>query len=291
MNNTTINKRYSALALVLILAFIFLMPVSAYAAEVLWDSYEIPSSRQKELVYDNADLLTDSDEAALLQQFSNISSKWNCNVALLTTNSHTGPIQDYADDYFDYNGFGADYNKTGILFMLSMEDREWAISTSGEAIQAFTDYGQEYMMDKVMPYLRDGDYYEAFEKYGDVCDYLLGLYAQGTPYDVGYKAPRTSADTVRTVLLSILIGLVVALIPIGVMKSQLKTVAPANNASAYQSSKGINLRVKEDHFIRKTLTKTPIPKDTGSKGGSFGGGSSTHSSSSGSSHGGSHGHF
>ena len=292
MNNTNTIKRYSALTLVLFLTLAFLMPFSSYAAGVLWDNYEIPSTRQKELVYDAADLLTDSEEAALLQQLSDISAKWECNVAILTTDSHTGPIQDFSDDYFDYNGFGADYNKNGILFMLSMEDREWAITTSGDAQWAFTDYGQEYMMDRIMSYLSDGDYYGAFKKYGEVSDYLLGLYDQGTPFDEGYKAPKapkTSSDIVRLVIYSILIGLAFALIPILVMKSQLKTVAPATNAAAYQSAKGINLRVKEDRFIRKTLSKTPIPKDTGRS--SSGGGSSTHTSSSGSSHGGSHGHF
>ena len=290
MINTEKIRKKTAKILVFFLVLAFLIPVNAMAAEVLWDSYEIPSTRQKERLLDNADLLSDSEEKYILQQLDSYSEKWKCNLAILTVDAHNGPIQDYADDYFDYNGFQADYNNRGILFMLSMEDREWAISTSANIAAAFTDYGQEYMMDRMLPYLLDGDYNGAFEEYIRVCDYFLDLYSQGTPYDVGYKAPRTTGDIVRYALISILIGLIVAIFPILGMKSQLKTVKVATGAADYESGKGINLRVKEDRFVNKALNRVKIQSESSRSGGSSGG-SSMHTSSSGSSHGGSHGHF
>ena len=292
MNMKQTIKKQTASAIVLFLVLLMLLPVRAFATELLWDSYEIPATRQKERLLDNADLLTDSQEKELLGRLNSLSEKWQCNVCLLTVYSHSGPIQDYADDYYDYNGFVREYNEAGILLLLSMETREWAIATSGYGEKAFTDYGQEYLVDQMMPYLREGDYNGAFSEYASTCDYLLSLYSQGTPYDVGYKAPRTSADVLRYLLISIVIGLVVAIFPILGMKSQLKTVKTATNAADYQSSDGVRLSVKRDTFLHTTVTKTPIPKDTGgSRGSSFGGGSTTHRSSSGTSHGGSHGHF
>lgn len=290
MNNTKQFKQKTALSIVLFLILTFLLPLNTHAADVLWDSYEVPSTRQKERLLDNADLLTENQEEDLLEKLNSISQKWQCNVIVLTVDSYNGSIQEYADNYYYYNGFGADYNDNGILFMLSMEDREWAINTSGDAIYAFTDYGQEYMTDRMLPYLRDGDYDLAFDEYINVCDYFLDLYSQGTPYDVGYKAPRTSADVAKYVFFSVIIGLVLAIVPLFIMASELTPVKSATTATAYESEKGVNLRVKEDRFIRKTLSKTPKPQDTGSKGGS-GGGSTTFTSSSGHSHGGSHGHF
>ncbi len=287
---TIIQKNIKRITALLLLVYIFALaiPLNIYAGEVLWDSYEIPLTRQKDRVYDGADLLSDSEESALLSTLDSLSNKWQSNIVVLTTDSHSGPIQAYADDYFDYNGFCSDFNESGVLFMLSMADREWAISTSGSCQYAFTDYGQEYLIEEMLPYLKDGEYYDAFNKYAQVSDYFLDLYAQGTPYDRGYKPPKTSGDYARYGFISVIIGLIVALIPILVMKSQLNNVKMKANAAGYAPG-GIRVGTKQDTFINKTVTKTPRPKDNGSRGGS--GGSTLHTSSSGHSHGGSSGHF
>ncbi len=293
MNTTkTLNKRLFGIIIVLLMLSL-LLPLRVFAADnILWDSYEIPSTRQKPRLVDNADLLMSYEKEDLTKKLDEISAKHQCNIAVLTVYSHSGPIQDFADDYFDYNGFGADYNGSGILFMLSMEDREWAISTSGSAITAFTDYGQEYMVKKMMGDLSDGYYGDAFSTYIDVCDYLLDIYSQGTAFDVDYKAPRTTGDYVRMILISLAIGLAVAFIPLLFMASELTTVKMSTGANDYQSKNGINISLRQDIFERKVLNKTQIQQSSGSRsGGSSGGGSSIHTSSSGSSHGGSHGHF
>ncbi len=288
--NTIKKQRQFSKAILLFLICLLALSFNVQAAGQLWDNYTVPSSRQKERLLDDADLLTDSEESSLLDLLNSYSEKRQCNIVVLTTDSHMGPIQDYADDYFDYNGFGADYNGDGILFMLSMSDREWAISTAGRAQWAFTDYGQEKMMDEIIGELGEGDYYEAFEEYVMICDRYLEMYDSGTAYDVGVKPPKTQKDIIGYIFGSIIGGLIIALIPILKMKSDLKTVKMQANANAYEGGKGISLRVKEDRFVRKALSKTAIPKDTGSRSGG-GGGSSIHTSSSGSSHGGSHGHF
>ena len=274
-----------------------ILPIKAMASDKLWDSNEIPSSRQKPRLVDNADLLTSSEEETLLALLDETSAKWQCNIAVLTVESHDGSIQDFADDYFDYNGFQADYNGSGILFMLSMADREWAFSTCGEAIDVFTDYGQQYLIDAMMDDLREGDYNGACKAYVKECDRLLNEASKGTPYDVYSKPMRTAADYLNFGLYSVVIGLVVALFPILKMKSDLKTVKMNSGARNY-SAGGPSFRARDDRFLHKTLSKTPRPQDndSSSSGGSshrssFSGGSSTHISSSGTTHGGSHGHF
>ena len=56
----------------------------------------------------------------------------------------------YADDYYDYNGYGAGADNDGILLLLSMEDRDWWISTTGYGIDAFTDYGIDVIGDEIV---------------------------------------------------------------------------------------------------------------------------------------------
>ena len=284
-------KTFAGTLLVMILVGMILSPLAALASSTdYWDSYEIPQTRQKERLLDAADLLTDSEETELLKKLDSISNTHQSNVVLLTVNEHSGTIQDFADDYFDYNGFQADYNSSGILFMLSMEDREWAISTCGSAIEAFTDYGQEYMMDQMLPYLKDDDYYGAFNEYIDVADRLLTQYEQGTPVDVGrpIKEPK---NPLAGAAVSLLIGIVVALAAVAVMARNLHTVHMNTSAAGYQSHSGIKMKVHHDTYVRTTTARTKLPEHDDSRGGGHSGGSSIHTSSSGSSHGGSHGHF
>lgn len=292
MNKKTHLKIYLSRIILALLLLTLLIPVKVQAADKLWDSNTIPSSRQKPRLVDNADLLTDSQEEALLAGLDETSQKWRCNIVLLTVDAHDGDIQAYADDYFDYNGFGADYNESGILFMLSMYDREWAISTSGSAINTFTDYGQAYMVNAMMDDLRNGDYNGAFTTYVKECDKLLEEASKGTPYDVYSKPIRTASDYMSFGLYSVIIGLLLGLAPILKMKSDLRTVKMKPGAGGYQAGSP-TLRVCEDRFINKTLHRTPISHDNNSsgRGSSFGGGSSVHTSSSGHTHGGSHGHF
>ena len=62
------------------------------------------------------------------------------NVVVVTENSLDGKsAQDYADDFFDYNGHGYGDDDSGVLFLIGMDERKWAITTYGYGITAFTD--------------------------------------------------------------------------------------------------------------------------------------------------------
>ena len=285
------NKIKGVLLLFFTLLIFTSLDLTAFASQDdLWDSYSIPSSRQKELLLDEADLLTTEEEQAVLQELYSVSKIRKCNVAILTVDDHTGPIEDFADDYFDYNAMGADYDGSGILFVLSMYDREWAISTAGKAMYAFTDYGQEELMDNLSPYLGSDKYYDAFLTYTRICDNYLQQYDNGSAIDIN-NTYHSQTDYLKLLLISILGGFGIALVPILIMKSQLHTVHSKANASGYQSHQGLNMISHEDRFVTSRVTHTPIPQNNDSSRGGGHGGSTFHTSSSGTSHGGSHGHF
>ena len=249
----------------------------------MWEENEIPSTRQKERLVDEADLLTDSEEAALLSKLNTLSQKHQSNIVILTVDDYTGDAESYSDDYFDYNGFQADYD-SGVMFFLGMSDRAYWFSTFGSAIYAFTDYGISELGDTVVPYLADGDYYGAFNRYIEVADNYFTLYEEGTPFDVSSQ-PEEPKNIPLAIGICIIIGLLGALIPLFIMVADLTTVRKSVNASGYQSHSGIKLTVHNDKFIRATTNRTRRAESSSS------GGSSTHSSSSGSSHGGGGGHF
>lgn len=262
--------------LIFALIFSFVLPVSAEGTET------IPEERLFPRLVDDADLLTDAEEGTLQKQLDEISERQECDVVVATVNSLEGKSsRAYADDFFDYNGYGYGKNRDGILLLISMENRDWAISTCGYGITAFTDAGQEYIVDKFKPSLSDGDYAEAFAVFAEECDKFISQAQTGEPYDEG-NLPTSGGGIWLGI--SLVLGFIIAFMMGMYQKSKLKSVIRNASADSYTTSGGIHLVVHRDNLINVTRTSRTIEKDTG-------GGSSTHKSSSGATHGGSSGKF
>ena len=262
--------------LLMICALLFAsVPVSAETA--------IPEDHLKPRLVDEADLLTGSEEETLLAKLDEISKRQQFDVAVITVSSLDGESpQAFADDYYDYNGYGMGEGDDGVLLLISMEDRDWYVSTHGYGITAVTDAGLDYIADQFVPYLSDGDYEMAFTVYADLCDDFVTQARTGDPYDAG-NLPREKRGAMEIVL-SLGIGFVLAFIPMMVMRKKMKNVRKQDTAGSYVNADSIAITERRDRFLYDTVTKTPIPK-------SDSGGSSTHSSSSGRSHGGGGGKF
>ena len=102
---------------------------------------------ENRLLVDEACLLTEEESSVLLDKLEDISQRYKNEVGIVTVNSLEGKtVEAYADDYYDYNGYGYGENDDGLLLLISMGEREWAISTYGYShTTAFTDAGLEYI--------------------------------------------------------------------------------------------------------------------------------------------------
>ena len=253
----------------------------------------IPEGRQLPRLVDDAGLLSQSEKYSLVSRLNSISENRKLDVVVVTNNSLNGKtVEAYADDFFDYNGYGYGENDDGILLLLSMDTREWAISTYGKAISVFTDSVQEDITDKILTYLSDGYYFDGFVRFADLCDDQIGYYDEegANSYDYG-KAPF---GWFMAIAGSGAIGLIAGLIVALSLKSQLTSVKAQAAATAYEVRGSMKLTEKNDLFLYHNITRVARPKETSSSSGSrshSSGHSSTHRSSSGRSHGGSHGHF
>lgn len=277
------KKTILRICMTLFLCLLVGVPVSA--EENRSEEKVIPEERQLPRLVDNADILTDSEEEALLSQLDEISERQECDVAVVTVNSLEGKdVTAYADDFYDYNGYGMGSGDDGILFLVSMGEREWAISTYGFGITAFTDAGLDYMEEKFLPDLSDGNYEEAFSIYAELCDEFLTQAGDGEAYDVKNLPKEPLAKS--WILISLIMGAVIAFIITGCMRSRLKTVRKQMSAMSYVKDGSMNLTDSRDMFLYRRVTRRAKPKNTSSSGGSR-----THTSSSGRSHGGSRGHF
>lgn len=235
-------------------------------------------------VVDDADLLTFEQERELTEKLDAISQRQEVDVAVITVESLDGksPMA-YADDYFDYNGYGMGPDDDGILLLVAMESRDWWITTHGFGITALTDAGIDYIGEQIVGDLGNGYYADAFSIFADHCDDFLTQAKNGMPYDNGHM-PKEPFDAGGTLMSSLIVGLVVAVIVIAVFRGQLKSVKGQRAASAYVVGGSLDVTETGELFLYRNIHRTK--RETSSSGGS-----STHTSSSGRSHGGGGGKF
>lgn len=253
------------------------------------DADEPTTEQSTHRLCDAADLLTAQEESTLLAQLNDVSERQNCDVVVVTTNTLNGksPMA-YADDYYDEHGYRPD----GVLLLVSMEDRDWYISTAGFGITAITDAGREAMADQFLSDLGDGNYLTAFIIYARLCDDYWTQATTGDPYDVGnldeipgYRDDDAFVEIMTVVVMALGIGVVVALIGTAVMKAQLKSVRRQPAAASYLKTDSLHITQARETFLYRHVNRVAKPQSSSS------GGSSTHSSSSGASHGGGGGKF
>lgn len=233
---------------------------------------------------DAADLLDESEEADILATLDEISVRQGMDVVIVTTLTLDGksPMA-YADDFFDYNGYGQGAGYDGVLLLVSMEDRDYYISTTGYGITAFTDAGIEYIGEEVVYYLSDGYYALAFSEFAALCDSFITQANTGEPYDYG-NLPSEPYDPIFTLVVSLAVGLVIAFIGVSIMKGKLKSVRKQSGAGNYLKDGSLNITASRERFLYSQTARVARASENS-------GGSSTHRSSSGRVHGGGGGKF
>ena len=110
--------------------------------------------------------------------------------------------------------------------------------------------------DSITPYLSDGAYLQAFEKYADKCDYYLDGYLNGFPFDF-----------LKVGLISLGIGAAIGLITVLIMKAQLKSVRKKQDANVYVKSGSMHITRAGDYFLYRNLSKTAKQTNNSSSSG------------------------
>lgn len=242
---------------------------------------------------DQADLLSDSEETELLGMLDEISERQQTDLVIVTKKSlgKKTPME-AADDFYDRKGYGFGEDKDGILFLISMEERDWYISTAGSGITAVTDAGREYMAEQFVYDLGEGEYAAAFTSFARLCDDFITQARTGEPYDAG-NLPKEPFEPVLTLVIVLFISFVISLIATGIMKGKLKSVYSRSEADSYVKSGSMKLTKTNDLFLYSHIgrRKKPENHENQSHPSSPPGGSKTHVSSSGRTHGGGGGKF
>ena len=264
------------------------------------NSYSVTSSNKdnvmntpyvdaSEKVYDFADLLDESEETELFELIDDFIEEYNMDMVFVTTrDTDFRDWDEYADDFYDYNDFGLNATKDGILFLIDMEHRQLKISTTGEGIRVFSDSRIESILDDIYYYASDADYFGAAKEFVSSSSYYAkkGV-APGNENiyidPVTRKATRIVKFQPRYIFFGAIGSAIITGIFILIASGMNKTIRKATKAKEYIVKDSFVLHRNEDKFLSTHTSKVYDPPSSSS---SSGGGSSFHSSSSGASHGG-----
>ena len=271
---------------VLCLILLLVLPCSVLASDA-----DLPK------VVDNGNILTSEEENQLEQRARTLTETLEIDIIIVTVNSLDGKdVDDYADDYYDSHGYGVGPDDSGILLLLSMGTREWYMSTCGDAIYIFTDYGLQQLGDAILPYLSSGDYLGAFETWLNSLGRYVQAYRSGDPVD-GYAPPDDyygedeyvvyypTRSGGENLIFALIIGAVAALVTVLIMRSRMNTAKFKSNAADYLQKGSYDLHHRHDVYLYSRVSKTRRQSS------SSGAGSSTHRSGGGVRHGGRGGRF
>ena len=215
------------------------------------------------LVWDEAELLNETEVAQLSSKLESISKKYKAEIRVVTLSSMDGgDIDEFLEYLYDESGFGYGENHDGVLLVVCMDPQEYRILSNGFAGEAITSGDIDAIGEAFKSDLSDGNYADAFDTFADKCEYYLDGHINGFPFNTG-----------KNLLICLGIGLVVALIVTGIWKNQLKSVRKQSAANAYVKAGTMQITQSGDFFMYRNVTKTQ--KQSSSSSGSSGSSRST----------------
>lgn len=254
---------------------ILLIAVSALPALALPSGFDQYTNGNYPRVIDKAELLDSVQEKSFLEQIENIVQSYDFGVAIITTDTLEGmDITVFCEQIFDGCGYGIGPDRDGILFLISMEERDWNIDAHAYGATAFNDYGRENIGRRVQPLLTEGDYAGAFSSFLDYVDIFLTQAASGDPYSS--SNPYVTTNDVFAILpVTFIVSFVIALIIVLIMRYRMKTARPKPLAHEYIRQGSFTLTGRSDMFLYSSVSKTRREKSSSSSS-SRGSGSHRH---------------
>lgn len=246
-------------------------------------------------VQDYAGLFNQEERANLEARVHSAIKKTGVDFAVVTISGTAGmSMQNYADDFYDYNGFGTGENADGVLLLIRARSTRpgWNIhvTTSGSVIPLFSDETLNELLDGMATSMNRNRYWDA----------AATFVSQSSRHIDDILHPKFV--TIGLLVGAVLGGAALAGIVVAVLATRQEKLLETSRAKASDLPVAeYNLTHESDALLSSDTKKTPRPirvtvsvssGSSSSSGSGFfsssssGSSYSSHSSSSGSSHGG-----
>ncbi len=206
---------------------------------------------------DEADLLTQSEEAELLKVIQEYEENYDFSVTFVTR-SQIGSVDalDYTDDY-EF----VDDNANGLVFLIDMGSREYVTSTRNLAETIFNEAAFDEVDEEVAAYLSDGEYYKAFEKHLEITGDVISAYNNGEAYKPTFNFFEEAGEVlIKGLPVGIVFSLFVAFVVNLSFKKEMNTAVKNTNASLYIQPGSFDLKGKSDRFLVQNTSRVAKPQ-------------------------------
>ncbi len=252
-----------------------------------------------EYIADHAGFLTDEQAETLESELEQTSQKLTAYIRIVTENSmDSSSAEEKANEFYDYYNDTEDGCLPGVLLYICRDPRSYYVTASDNVFNSDMITALE---DSFLPYLREDDYFGAFEAYLETAEQQITEYHGQTPdfpldpypddsqnenfgaiddYDDSFHA----TDLVYLIFNPyvfvgiIVIPLLVALFLTHLKVKQMNTVIKKTTADTFVKRESLAVNEAHEIFLYSTVTATPKPKnnpdDHHDSGFSGGGGSS-----------------
>lgn len=218
-----------------------------------------------EYVFDAADILPYEEWAELEARAADISKRQHCGVYFALVDDYTVIADDvYEATYQIYHELelGSGEDRDGIIVLLSMDNRKYAMFVYGEyAEYAFDTYGQDELEGRFLGFFGYDDWYGGITHYLDACDEFLTKADAGDPVRLSYWENFWEYFPAVAVLACLPTGSIC----IWLMRG-MKSVRQKKEANAYLTEGGLHLTQQYDQYTHTTETRTKIQEESSSGG-------------------------
>lgn len=257
----------------------------------------VPSLAEERFVYvyDEAGLLTVPERDALESQAADFSGEYDFAVYVVTVSDYRdyggGTVDAVAASIFEKNDFGLGAEGSGVLLLLSMEERDYALFFHGYGNSAFTERDKDRLEEAFLDDFRRDDWYGGFSDFVSSCGGMLEQATAGdssdryTPYVNGdthpsfFRGLRERLGPFGLMIVIVVFPALVALIVCTIAKRNMKSVKKAEKADFFAVPGSMELYASEDRFTHITQARVKVESDSdiNRSGGGGGGGSSSRS--------------
>lgn len=237
----------------LLLAFLFILigPVTTASAEV------------DQRIYDEAGLLSTEEKAELEALAAEHSAKHGADFLFLTTEDSRGLITKFMGDFFD-DWAEEHQQEDAVVLTIDIGSRDVYLAGFGTAQRTLDNQRIDMVLDRIMPYMRSGDYGGAFGKTVETSSRYMEFRPGVNPENIFFKTWFQAA-----------IALLVGGIVVGIMVYN-SGGRVTTTSRTYIDDANTRVRHRQDRFRNKTVSRRKVQKSSGGGGGGgFGGGGTT----------------
>lgn len=230
---------------------------------------------------DAADIFTPDEDTIIEEQLNEATeiTGWEVVIYTNTRNTPSYEMEDVCNNFYDVADFGVGEDKSGVMLTIDMASREMYILTKGDAMYYFDDERLDDILDNVVYYLADDEYYEAAQAFID--DVKL-YHSSGKPENGSYSNVYIAGedefdggDVAFMVLIAFGVGLVAAVLSVVFVSLRYKNHGKAGTYDL-RSNSTVHLTDKQDIFLHKSVTVHTESSSSGSGRSSGGSRSSSH---------------